>query len=99
MNDLLLAPHNLRPVTMTYQALHAALEPIARGYPWAEGTIRDLWLLGSPQPPQFGSQAGLDERLILPSQLMAWLEDVLNRQGRPLSTSAALYAQMIKDGN
>ena len=99
MNDLLLAPHNLPPICMTWPQLYATLEPLTRGYKWGESTIRDLWMLGAPMPPTPGAKVMLDERLIVPSQLMAWLEDVLNRQGRPLSTSAALYAQMIKDGN
>ena len=100
MNDLLLAPHNLGPICMTYQQLRYTLEPLAHGYPWAEGTIHDLWMLGSPQPPMMpGAMIGEDVRLIVPSQLIAWLEDVLTRQGRPLSDSARLYAHMIKDGN
>jgi len=100
MNDSLLVPHNLPPICMTYQQLRYTLEPLAAGYPWAEGTIRDLWMLGSPQPPMGpGARIGEDVRLIVPSQFIAWLEDVLKRQGRPLSDSARLYAQMIKDGN
>jgi hypothetical protein len=42
---------------------------------------------------------GEDARLIVPSQLMNWLEDVLNRQGRPLDEAAALYSRMIKQSD
>lgn len=95
MNDVLLPTQSLPPVCLTYQQLQAVLGPIVLGYKWGEDTIMDLWRLGAPVPPQPGRpQTG--ERLILPSQLMAWLEDVLTRQGRPLSQSAQLYAQMIK---
>lgn len=50
-------------------------------------------------PPMPGAAVASDVRLIVPSQLMKWLEDVLTRQGRPLSDSAQLYAQMIKEGS
>ena len=99
MNDTLLAPTKLQPVCLSLPQLTAALLPITAGYKWGEGTIRDLWMLGAPMPPMSGAVVAGDVRLIVPSQLMKWLEDVLTRQGKPLSDSARLYAQMVKDGS
>jgi hypothetical protein len=51
-------------------------------------------------PPKFGgAPPGEDARLIVPSRLMKWLEDVLNRQGRPLDEAAALYSRMVKQSD
>ena len=100
MYDTMLAPKSLQPVVMSLSQLQQTLLPLTTGYKWGEGTIRDLWILGAPMPPMPGASPVADDvRLIVPSQLMKWLEDVLKRQGRPLSTSASLYAQMIKEGN
>jgi hypothetical protein len=99
MNDTILAAENLRPVCMTFEGLRAVLWPFVAGYRWGEETIYDLWKLGAPMPPMPGRAVAGDVRLIVPSQLMVWLEDVLKRQGRPLSESAALYARMIKESD
>lgn len=99
MNDVLLEAKQLPPVIMTLPQLKEVLFPITAGYKWGEQTIEDLWRLGAPMPPKAGQRMADDERLIVPSQLIKWLEDVLTRQGRPLSDSAKLYAQMIKDGS
>jgi len=80
----------LPPVALTYQELRDVLAPLVQGYAWGNATIWDLWKLGVPMP-----QAGGHARLIVPSQLMKWLEDVLNRQGRPLDDAAKLYASMM----
>lgn len=86
----------LPPITMTYTQLYSVLYPIVRGYPWGEGTIHDLWILGAPMPPSRpGAMRMEEERLIVPSQLMAWLSDVLPRMGRPLDDAARLYADMF----
>ena len=98
MSDTLLKAQRLPPVVMTLPQLKRTLLPITAGYTWGEETITDLWRLGAPMPPAAGSYQAEDARLIVPSQLVKWLEDVLNRQGRPLSESARLYAQMMKEG-
>lgn len=97
MNDQLLEAKHLRPVCLSLADLETILAPLVIGYKWGQETIHDLWKLGAPMPPMPGQASGADVRLIVPSQLMAWLEDVLKRQGRPLSESAALYARMIKE--
>ena len=99
MNDTLLTPTKLPPVCLSLSQLKAALLPITAGYKWGEQTIHDLWMLGAPMPPVSGTLATHEDvHLIVPSQLMKWLDDVLTRQGRPLSDSARLYAHMIERG-
>ena len=91
---------SLPPVCLSYGNLCRILSPLVEGYAWGQDTIRDLWLLGAPMPPAVGAAApGETVRLIVPSQLMAWLTDVLNRQGRPLDEAATLYSRMIREGN
>ena len=92
--------NNLPPVCLTFPELRRIVGPLIEGYAWAEDTIGDLWREGAPMPPAFGRETpGEIVRLIVPSQLMKWLEDVLNRQGRPLDEVAQLYSQMIREGN
>lgn len=88
----------LPPVCLTFRQLRAVVGPLIDGYAWAEDTIGDLWRMGAPMPPAVGGPA-LNEvqRLIVPSQLMAWLTDVLNRQGRPLDEAARLYSRMMQE--
>ena len=81
---------NLPPLQVTQAELRAILLPITVGYAWGEGTIHDLWLLGAPTPQDTA------RRIVFPGQLAIWLEDVLNRQGRPLDEAAKTYMQLRK---
>lgn len=80
----------LPPLQVTYGELTTILQPITLGYAWGEGTIRDLWLLGAPLPHD------TSRRIVFPGQLAKWLEDVLNRQGRPLDEAAKTYMELRK---
>lgn len=84
---------NLPPLIMTYPQLETVLLPLTIGYAWGVNTIHDLWKIGAPTPD---STLGNEKRIIFPGQLMKWLEDVLTRQGRPLSDGAKLYARMTQ---
>lgn len=84
---------NLPPLIMTYPQLETVLLPLTIGYAWGVNTIHDLWKIGAPTPD---STPGNEKRIIFPGQLMKWLEDVLTRQGRPLSDGAKLYARMTQ---
>ena len=84
---------NLPPLIMTYPQLETVLLPLTIGYAWGVNTIYDLWKIGAPTPD---STPGNEKRIIFPGQLMKWLEDVLTRQGRPLSDGAKLYARMTQ---
>lgn len=81
---------NLPPLIVSYAELKARLQPITAGYAWGEGTIRDLWLLGAPMPQNTA------RRIVFPAQLARWLEDVLQRQGRPLDDAAKAYNDLRK---
>lgn len=88
MTDLVTDFRKLLPLQVTYKELSAILLPITAGYAWGEGTIRDLWLLGAPVPQKPSA------RIVFPNQLAKWLEDVLNRQGRPLTEAAQTYMEL-----
>ena len=80
----------LPPLQVTYDELDKILGPLTLGYAWGEGTIRDLWLMGAPVPQE------PTRRIVFPPQLAKWLEDVLNRQGRPLDEAAKTYMELRK---
>lgn len=88
----LLAARNLQPIICTYAECRRILEPLAAGYPWAEGTIRDLWTRCAPTPDSIVGTPS-ERRIIAPKHLGEWLEDVLARQGRPLDEAARVYNQ------
>lgn len=79
----------LPPLIMTFEQLKKVLQPITAGYAWGEGTIHDLWKKGAPSPDS--GPGKIEKRVIIPKHLYAWLEDVLQRQGRPLSEAAQVY--------
>lgn len=81
------------PLQVTYAQIVAILEPITRGYPWGEGTIRDLWLMGAPTPD---STIHNERRIVFPGQLAKWLEDVLTKKGDSLDGAAKVYMDLRK---
>ena len=86
----LLRGRKLPPIICTYGEIQRILGPVALGYPWAEGTIRDLWTRCAPTPDSVMG-TGTEKRIVSPAHLGEWLADVLERQGRPLSDAAHLY--------
>jgi hypothetical protein len=79
----------LPPLILTEAQLTAVLEPLTAGYAWGAGTIGDLWRCGAPLPND------PTKRIILPSKLMDWLADVLERQGRPLDMAAEVFGRLL----
>jgi len=93
----LIMGRTLPPIICTLLEAKAILGPVTLGYPWGDGTISDLWSRGAPMPNSIpGTPA--EQRIIPPSHLGEWLEDVLSRQGRPLSDSAQIYLDFQKRG-
>jgi hypothetical protein len=90
----LLRGRGLYPIICTYQEAKAILGSVAYGYPWAESTIHDLWTRCAPTPDSIVGTP-TEKRIIAPPHLGDWLEDVLARQGRPLSDAAKIYKQFI----
>lgn len=80
---------NLPPLIVTYDQLVKILQPITMGYKWGEQTIRDLWLIGAPIPP--------DKRIVFPGKLAEWLADVMERKGQPLDAAANVYLDLLGD--
>ena len=89
MSDGLVARfRQLPPLIVSEAELNIVLQPVTAGYAWGEGTIGDLWRMGAPTPD---STIDNERRIVFPSQLAKWLEDVLDRQGRPLDGVAKAY--------
>lgn len=95
MNDTLAAPKELPPLYVTEQELMVIFWDECARNKWARDTIGDLWRLGSPHPGDHGKGAH-GRRLLLPSQYLKWVEDVLTKDGRPLDAAAKMYNQMMK---
>ena len=81
-----------KPLMVTLPQLQVVLLPLTEGYAWGQNTIHDLWILGAPTPD---STIQHEKRIILPSQLLAWLADVLNRRGEPLDEVAQSVVKQI----
>ena len=96
MNTVLLS--NLRPIICTLQEARAILLPVTEGYTWGETTIKDLWTRCAPTPDSTIGSSG-EKRIINPEHLGAWLADVLEKKGRPVSDAAGLYLRFIGDKN
>jgi hypothetical protein len=95
----LLAGRNLKPIICTLAEAKAILGPLTLGYAWGENTIKDLWSQCAPVPNSAPGMA--EKRIISPAHLGAWLADVLQRQGNPLTEQASVYNQFMsgaKDG-
>ena len=89
----LLAGRNLQPIICTLAEAKAILLPLTVGYAWGEKTIVDLWTQCAPSPDSGPGRP--EKRIISPSHLGAWLADVLQRQGQPLTEQASVYNQFI----
>lgn len=96
MSNLLIGK-NLPPIICTLQEAYAILGPLTLGYAWGQNTIKDLWSQCAPTP---NSGPGKPEkRIISPAHLGKWLEDVLARQGRPMSDQASIYNEFVSGAN
>ena len=85
----------LPPLMLTFRELEAVVAPVVMGDKWAKDTIGDLWRKLAPTPQSIPNTPG-EKRIVAPSHLMAWLGDVLNRQGKPLDEAAQAYVRLFK---
>lgn len=92
MNDILPAPRQLPPLFVSEDELKAVFAEAIMANKWAADTIGDLWRMGAPHPQQE------HKRLILPSQYLAWVNDVLTKAGKPLDAAATSYFQLMGGG-
>ena len=65
----------MKPLILSFAQLQAVMYRHMAGNKWAQDTIGDLWRMGAPSPNN------PNKRIILSSQLWAWLKDVTERQG------------------
>ncbi len=90
----LLAGRGLQPIICTLQEAYVILLPHTLGYAWGANTIKDLWSRCAPTPDSFVGTMQ-ERRIISPAHLGEWLADVLEKQGRPLTDSAAIYLEFL----
>lgn len=95
--DNLLIGRNLPPIICTLAEARAILGPVTLGYAWGESTIKDLWSQCAPTPDC--GPGRVERRIISPAHLGKWLEDVLARQGRPVTDQAAIYNEFMSGAN
>ena len=93
----ILRGRNLPPIICTLQEAYAILGPVTLGYAWGTGTINDLWSQCAPTPDSGPGRP--EKRIISPAHLGQWLEDVLARQGRPVTDQAAIYNAFVSGVN
>lgn len=89
----LLQGRQLKPIICTLKEAKAILGPVTLGYAWGEGTIKDLWSQCAPTPDS--GPGRVEKRIISPAHLGAWLADVLERQGRPMTDQASVYNDFV----
>lgn len=92
--DNLLAGRGYQPIICTLAEAYKVLLPHTLGYEWGATTIKDLWSRCAPMPD---SHIGTwnERRIISPAHLGEWLADVLEKKGRPLTDSAAIYLEFM----
>lgn len=73
-----------KPRIVTFDDLQATLLPIIQEYPWAMDTLRDLWLMGAPDPSPRPINSP-EKRILNPGQFANWWADVVERMGLPLT--------------
>ena len=89
----ILKGQNLPPIICTLQEAYAILGTVTMGYAWGQNTIKDLWSQCAPTPDSGPGRP--EQRIVSPALLGKWLDDVLARQGRPMSDQASIYNEFM----
>ena len=71
-----------KPLVVTREQLDVLLSRYTLGWRWAEDAIGELWRNATPIPQPRGM---IERRMVLPSQLRVWVQDVGKRGGFDLS--------------
>lgn len=94
-------PITAKPITATFRQLAAATADMHLWNRRYLSTLHDLWLKGAPTPdsiirspkgydPRKAQAGNFEARLILPTQLARWIEDVTAARGMPLTYRQSL---------
>lgn len=88
-----------QPRFISYPELAVKMHPYIQSYPWAQQTLKDMWLTGAPVPQDYCPGKVPCEnhpfcthqrRIIHPNQFRKWWEDVRERASVEISVNAAL---------
>jgi hypothetical protein len=90
-----------KPIITTFHELAAALEPLHQGDKADIARLHDIWKAGAPTPDSIirnpknyderKRQAGNRERrIVFPTALVQWVQDVSTRRGFPYNEKQAL---------
>lgn len=81
-----------QPRIITWARLQEVILPKIAGYPWAVGTLWDLWKKCTPTPNQILTpNPGPNEtRIINPTQFAKWWGNVQERMGLDVSADEAI---------
>lgn len=92
-----------KPIICTFHELSRALRSVHLGVKADVDRLHDVWKMGAPTPgsrvlqpkiydprvPQ-GHLGNFEARIVFPSALAAWAQDVLQRRGAAITTDQAL---------
>ena len=84
--------HNRQPVICTFRMLSFALAPLHVWNLADVDRLHDVWKMGAPTPdsivrnpvgydPRKAQQGNVEKRIVLPSALEQWVQDVATRRG------------------
>ena len=90
-----------KPIFVTFWELANALQLLHQGNPVWMKRLHDVWLLGAPSPrsivrnavgydPRFAQAGNFEERLLLPTQYVAWVMDCAKERGIQINREQAL---------
>lgn len=90
-----------KPIICTFHELAAALEPLHQGDKADISRLHDIWRLGAPTPDSIirnpkdyderkRQRGNLEKRIVFPTTLVQWIQDVSARRGFPYNEKQAL---------
>jgi hypothetical protein len=96
-----------KPIMCTFFQLSAALEALHQGDKSDVARLHDIWKMGAPTPDSIirnpreyderKRQAGnVEKRIVFPSALVQWIQDVSARRGFPYNERQALAIALGK---
>jgi hypothetical protein len=92
----------MTPTFVTFWQLNYALQRLHLNEQRHIDTLHDVWMKGAPSPdsivrdprgydPRKVQAGNVEKRLLLPTQIAAWVEDVTKTRGIACTAEQALY--------